>query len=183
MAGTANNRRTIYTKKIIREEFLNLLQKKELSKITVKEIAQVADINRGTFYNYYTDPYDLFQQIEAELIEEVLSSIQLKEMPLEGWLTNLLTIMQKNKDITALILAKENGGNLLTTMIDRVRTQAFEQFAAFFQSNSQDELELYLAYFIDGTIGLIKKWLKEYPQMSPAKISHLLVTVFATKIS
>lgn len=129
------------------------------------------------------DPYDLFQQIEAELIEEILGSIQLKEVALEDWLTNLLSVMQKNKDITALILGKENGGNLLTTMIERVKAQAFEQFAAYFKSNSQDELELYLAYFIDGTVGLIKKWLKEYPQMKPDKISHLLVTVFATKIS
>ena len=53
------DRRIKYTKKIIKETFINLLEKKDLNKITVSEICKIADINRSTFYRYYLDVYDL----------------------------------------------------------------------------------------------------------------------------
>ena len=47
------DRRVKYTKKIIKDTFLNLLKEKEISKITVSEICKLSDINRATFYRYY----------------------------------------------------------------------------------------------------------------------------------
>ena len=52
------DRRVKYTKMIIRETFINLLEKKNINKITVSEICKEADINRATFYRYYLDVYD-----------------------------------------------------------------------------------------------------------------------------
>ena len=46
MAGTIDNRRSQFTKQIIQQTFFDLLKEKDLNKITVKEIAEKADINR-----------------------------------------------------------------------------------------------------------------------------------------
>ena len=62
--------RVRYTRKIIQETFLDLLKDKPVSKITVKEICDKAEINRGTFYKHYQDCYDLLKTIEAEGIQE-----------------------------------------------------------------------------------------------------------------
>ena len=62
--------RVRYTRKIIQETFLDLLKDKPISKITVKEICDKAEINRGTFYKHYQDCYDLLEKIEAEGIQE-----------------------------------------------------------------------------------------------------------------
>ena len=53
------DRRVKYTKKVIKDTFLSLLEKKNISNISVKELCEMADINRGTFYRYYIDIYDL----------------------------------------------------------------------------------------------------------------------------
>ena len=66
------DRRIRYTKKIIKETFLNLLEEKELNKITVSEICRISDINRATFYRYYLDVFDLFDKIQDEFVEVVL---------------------------------------------------------------------------------------------------------------
>ena len=71
--------RVRYTKDIIRKVFLDLLVEKPLNKITVKEVCELAEINRGTFYKHYQDIYDLMEQLENEALhrfEELLSSIQ-----------------------------------------------------------------------------------------------------------
>ena len=65
------DRRIKYTKKVIKENFLNLLEEKDISNITVKELCMISDINRGTFYRYYIDIYDLLKSIEQEFVEEV----------------------------------------------------------------------------------------------------------------
>ena len=44
------NRKTQYTKSVIRESFLSLLREKPVEKITVTELCAKADINRSTFY-------------------------------------------------------------------------------------------------------------------------------------
>ncbi|WP_313758391.1 TetR/AcrR family transcriptional regulator [Tissierella sp.] len=57
-----------YTRKIIREVFIKMLNERPLNKITVKDIASACEINRNTFYYYYTDIYALLAEIfQAEL--------------------------------------------------------------------------------------------------------------------
>ena len=52
-----------YTKKKIREGFIKILNERPLNKITVKDIASACEINRNTFYYYYTDVYALLSEI------------------------------------------------------------------------------------------------------------------------
>ena len=52
-----------YTKKKIREEFIKILNERPLNKITVKDIASACEINRNTFYYYYTDVYALLPEL------------------------------------------------------------------------------------------------------------------------
>lgn len=44
------SRKTLMTKKVFRKVLLELLQSKPLSKITITEICEKADLNRSTFY-------------------------------------------------------------------------------------------------------------------------------------
>lgn len=48
---------------------------KPVEKITVHEVAAKAGYSRATFYNYFTDPYDLIDGVEEELVAEVISRI------------------------------------------------------------------------------------------------------------
>ena len=58
------SRKTQYTKSVIRESFLSLLQEKPVEKITVTQLCAKADINRSTFYAHYLDVYDLKEKLE-----------------------------------------------------------------------------------------------------------------------
>ena len=64
-----NEQRTAETKKNLQEAFLKLYEKKDISQITIREITDLAGYNRGTFYLYYHDVYDIFQKIKDELLD------------------------------------------------------------------------------------------------------------------
>ena len=72
------DKRIIRSKRAIRDAFFAELQKKEYSKITITDIAIAAGINRKTFYSYYDGVESLFEEIETELINTVLSAVHLK---------------------------------------------------------------------------------------------------------
>ena len=62
------DRRVLRTKKNIHQAFLQLLSEKSLSQITVKELSEHADINRKTFYMYYSNIEDILAELEDELV-------------------------------------------------------------------------------------------------------------------
>ena len=61
-----------YTKKKIREGFIKILNERPLNKITVKDIASACEINRNTFYYYYTDVYALLSELFQTELQTVI---------------------------------------------------------------------------------------------------------------
>ena len=69
--NTKNNKRRRESKEKIERAFIELLQTKEISEITVSDICKLCDLNRSTFYANYLDIYDLADKIRERLEEEV----------------------------------------------------------------------------------------------------------------
>lgn len=67
--------RTERTKRSIINAFIDLRAKKPLEKITVKELSEIAYINKATFYSHYHDIFDLSEQLEEEAIDNILKNI------------------------------------------------------------------------------------------------------------
>lgn len=67
--------RTERTKKSIANAFLELRKQKPIEKITVKELAELAYINKATFYTHYHDIYDLTDQLENEFMESIIEEL------------------------------------------------------------------------------------------------------------
>ena len=68
MARETEDRRVRKTKKQLRSALTSLLLEKDISRITVRDVADRADVNRGTFYAHYSDVYDLLRQLEDDLL-------------------------------------------------------------------------------------------------------------------
>lgn len=63
------------TRKSIINAFIELRARKPLEKISIKELSELAYINKATFYAHYSDIYDLAEQLENEAIASVIQSI------------------------------------------------------------------------------------------------------------
>ena len=99
---------TAATRQKLTDAFWELLEKKELSRITVKEITDLADYNRGTFYQYFTDIYALVEDEEERIlsaIREINAPKILQESP-ESLPGAIVPFIEQNKRKIALLLAK-----------------------------------------------------------------------------
>lgn len=62
---------TEQTKANLRQAFWQLYEQTPIQKITVKQITDLAGYNRGTFYLYFKDVYDLLDDIESKVLEVI----------------------------------------------------------------------------------------------------------------
>ena len=77
MEDTAKlDRRVVKTKRAIRNAFAELLSTKDINEITVKDIADLADINRKTFYCYYAGVFQVVDEIENEIVQTFMDAIR-----------------------------------------------------------------------------------------------------------
>lgn len=66
-----SDRRVKKTKKAIQDALMTLMDKKNISDITIIELTKEADVNRKTFYNHYSDIYQVMDEIENNLVEDL----------------------------------------------------------------------------------------------------------------
>lgn len=75
MSGKAKYKSAIRSKKMIRHAFVELVLEMDLTKITVKNIVERAEVSRGTFYAHYSDIYAVIEEIENETMGKMVEFI------------------------------------------------------------------------------------------------------------
>lgn len=114
------DRRIIKTKKAIYEALVELMQKKKLNSITVTELAAHADINRKTFYTYYSTVNDVLDEGINELItslKDLLCAMSEDyNMFSPQTLFAFLNTIMSDADIARNLFASDNGSLLFNRL-------------------------------------------------------------------
>ncbi|WP_431089472.1 TetR/AcrR family transcriptional regulator [Paenibacillus sp. 8b26] len=71
--GVKIDRRILKTKEAIFNAFIGLISEKDFEEITINEIADRANVNRGTIYFHYNDKYDLLNKCIDEHLSKMIS--------------------------------------------------------------------------------------------------------------
>lgn len=167
------DRRVRYTKKAIRESFLDLLEKKPLEKISVTEICKNADINRGTFYSHYSDPFELKASLEQELAD--IFSETTKRIP-GGRLTALdaLKILQENKDLCRLFCGPNGDMDAFIQIIMDNSVSYFYGVMKGGENIPETHRECLYAMLVSAVSALIKFWYENDMKDDPALIAECM---------
>lgn len=159
--GAIMDRRIKYTKRVIKENFLNLLEEKDIMNITVKELCELSDINRGTFYRYYIDIYELLKTIEQEFIDEVKNSssiVKIEEHSVYSFTKGILSILENNKKLVKILFDR----NLLffNEVLEIVYDKCFNRWKNIHPEIDEDEIENAVVFIFNGALGIINYWVK-----------------------
>ena len=149
------------TKRLMKEALLDLLeQKEELSGISVTALCAAADVNRSTFYAYYTSVYDLLRDIERD----VLDRIPAPPYPQDGRREESILLMttaffdyvRENERVFRILFSKAVNAEFSSWMVDLLCSQLIVGI------ETEDELSarflrLYIAH---GTVGMLREWIE-----------------------
>jgi len=144
---------------MIREAFLELMSEKHYTKITVKEVADRADINRTTFYNHYEDIYDLVNRMESDILDDIkkkvsqINAINYKpgEHPQH---IALFSILKKHTDEFIALLDPNNGDiELLYKMAGTIQKELYNGMKSTYRVKEPEGTEMYCWYLAWGITG------------------------------
>ena len=138
------------TKRSIINAFIELRAKKPLEKITVKELAELAYINKATFYSHYHDIYDLSEQLEEEAIANILKNIPHPESIISN---PRLCFLELNQALTSQnsltkILFSDSRAAILSARIEQGIKQYV--FATYPEYRENVKWNIVLSFIIQG---------------------------------
>ena len=178
MGGERDDRRVRYTKMVLKQSLIELLDKKTIEKITVKEICETADLNRSTFYTHYKDPYDLLRQLEDELLGELdvhFKKLNFIDSETESFqlMKTIFEYIEQNADLCRALLG-ENGDiafqKEIMMIIQKQRMKDWENRTEF-----DSEMIQYAKLFgVSGGIGVIQKWLQSGMKKSATEMAAFI---------
>jgi AcrR family transcriptional regulator len=181
------DRRVKYTKMVLKESFINLLKKKHISKISIKEICDDADINRATFYAHYNDQYDLRRKIEEELIDNIKEYLESgsfddpDNVSLD-MLVKIFEYLKKNADLCIVLLGDSGDINFQQQVMMIVREQCISAWTSNKDIRAEDAEFIYTFYAI-GSVGIIQKWLTEDIDKPVVEMASLILKLANSGIS
>jgi AcrR family transcriptional regulator len=174
------SRKTKYTQMALQDALMELMEEKSISKITIKELCQKADINRTTFYAHYTDQNDLLHEIEASVLLSVSKFVGSLHCPMDK--SSIIQIIQEflqyiadnNKHIQ--ILLSEQGNVYFQK---ELFTMIYEQCEIMALAAPSSTTEFYSIFVLNGSIGLIQHWLKSGLTKSVNDMSEIIFNMAA----
>lgn len=175
-----NDRRVLKTKRAIRNALARLLTERELTEITVTDVADLADINRKTFYNYYTGVHQVVGEIEDEItrdVGEILGDLPLSLDPAGtyGVFEKLAAVINTDMEFYGALLQINGNANLtnkLTELLkDRFRLALAGEMGPVL-------LEIGLDYAVSGMMAVFRNWLLSDRTQSIETVSQTVGVLF-----
>jgi AcrR family transcriptional regulator len=160
--NTKNNQRTRLSKILLKNALMDLLSEKgSVTKISVRELCERADLNRSTFYAHYSEPKELLEEVEAELLDATREHLQ--KIGAEN------DVGAHRYLLSFLIYIKENDKPFRTLLIDagdpEFRSKFMQQSIIQFIENlnisfPKDQEQYIYSYILNGSTGVIIQWMR-----------------------
>ena len=166
--------RSIETKERFKKAFFTLYAEIKIETITIKEVADLAGFNRGTFYLYYKSIYDLLQKTEQELLEDFAKRVDyhLKlyyskiDNPDEKVFQDMQENFLKNGEYFK-VLNGENGDPRFKAKMKNIVKDAYRKHLNVDSSKRVSKFEYLLEYLVEANTSIIQYWLMNRDKDTP----------------
>lgn len=176
-----NNQRVTLTKRLLKESLLRLMKKKNIQKISVKELCEDSGINRSTFYNHYSCPADILTEIENTVIND-LENIWEEEYSKGDWPLNkrieaLCTYIMQNRDLFRLLFRDSDTSSGFPALLMNASHVRMTYEKTFSSSKNEENKRLMTTFLTNGAYYLIRQWILEDIPRTPKEIGDLVYAV------
>lgn len=186
MKKVSIDRRAIRTKKMIKSALTELIDEKGFNNISVTDLTQRMDVNRGTFYLHYVDKYDLLEKIENEIIQEIeeetkhLDSVNMMNIDASNeplpFMVKLFEYFRKNSVIIKSILGPKGDPTFERKIKRFIEINLFEKQKSrnFNIDEGVISEEYFIQYILSADLGVIQYWLEKNMKESPDEMALIL---------
>ena len=177
-------RRYRRTEALILNGLTTLLQQKSIKEITVRELADLVDINRSTFYLHYTDIYDLLEKTEQRLLQQLMDAVNenwtLPETPKNffAFLEQTFNILAENAQLCSALIGPNGDIAFLRNIEKMIRDKGLQTLRSFAPKELREQdLQYAISFALAGCVGLVEHWLKNGCPETPTHMAELTLVM------
>ncbi|MFT4144873.1 MAG: TetR/AcrR family transcriptional regulator [Mobilitalea sp.] len=159
------DRRQQKSQKIIIDAFFELLKEKDIEKISMNQIAEKANVNRGTIYLNFTDKYELLRKcIETYFVDLILLCQHKNEALNKNILISIFEYLAYNFDMVKILFKNENFATFSSCMSHEIVNMLKKYF------NS----EITIQFLTSAILGVLIWWIKNSMPCAPNVVAEEL---------
>ena len=167
------DRRVKITKRMLKDALIELLKKKDIYHVSIRELCDSADVNRTTFYKYYGSQFDLLADMENDLLELISKAIEKNEANPEKIVAAACRYLEDNLEFARLIINNNvdpNFANRLFAM-EALKQRAMESVSV---NKTAAEIEYVYNFLTYGAFRAVCVWLNKEERESPETFGRLI---------
>lgn len=168
--------RVRFTKAVLQQALLKILQTKHIDKVTIKELCEEAKVNRGTFYLHYATPNDLLMEIEQQFIDENMARFNpyFNEGYETSYMANLFASILKNRELCRIIMGKNGNPRFIERIQMMIRPSIIDGWCKEFPKYRREDLDYVYDFIFVGSMRLILNWIEDDQGLSTAELANRL---------
>jgi AcrR family transcriptional regulator len=155
------DRRCIKTRKAIKQVFIRLITEKDINKITIKEIADKANINRKTFYSHYMDVAGVLDDIENDVLEqlyEIIENIDIQKAIYDPYpiFKELTNIINNDFDFYKYLLQSTSDSRFMEKTKNMLKKRIIE--ITELETDNKEMLPYAVEFTVSGLLSVYREW-------------------------
>lgn len=176
MDTKTEDRRIRKTRRQLRLALTSLMKEKSVKDITVRELSELCDINRGTFYAHYANVFDMVDKIESEMFAHLNNALDAcclenPDMRLLPLLEEIFSFVAEYADMCLALLGKNGDIAFLDKLKNVIREKCLLKWGVAISGDTPQTIDYAYAYAVSGCTGLLKLWLECGMRESPAQMA------------
>ncbi|WP_342561216.1 TetR/AcrR family transcriptional regulator [Paenibacillus sp. FSL R7-0345] len=168
------------TRQVFIEVFCELYSQKPIEKISVQEIAKISGYNRSTFYQYFTDLYDLLDSVENDFLNEIKTELANKELSMHT-VQNALYCLDKREHLLVLNALLGDYGS--ARFLKRLKKDITPDQLAINVPQNHSLTPYLIEFYLSTSLSLFRLWLQRQKDLSTVDFFMLVENLYSSGIT
>lgn len=176
MLKNPEDRRARRSRRLLKESLLELMKRKTFAEISVRDVTDAADMNRGTFYLHYSGTTELLQSVETDLLEELqaLVDAHMQETVAIGSVAPVfepvLDFLVEHRETCAVLFASSEASGFFQSLQQLVHQNGAPLVRTWFRPADPRLTDYLLNFLAWGFIGLLTEWFEKDMALPKAEL-------------
>ncbi len=162
--------RVRYTRRVIKESLLRLLEDRPVNRITVKEVCEAAQINRATFYAHFTDCFDVLNQMENDLLADFERSLSFASVvDVVDMIERIYAMIDQNAEVCRVLIFQNKDSSLTAKMIAMAHDKTIVRWKEQLTRATESDREMLFTCLSNGLLNVILTGYSKYEREEVVK--------------
>lgn len=154
------------TREALEISLMQLLEKKELAKITISELVHRAGVSRAAFYRNYSSKEQMLEEIFGKTVQKIMDKLGQFNLRTELYQVWIILFKEAKKEARLISLAVDYN-------LEKYLTQAVFNFLEKRQQSKREASSYINSFWSSALVSVLSKWIKDGMQVPAEKIASL----------